>query len=99
MPSAEKDDWSDSDDESSSEVETSVLLGVPDGPVDTMDDLKDAAVSRIGGRPVRTVLVYNIHVNNLIHFLIFAKNWNWNLELLTQGFLVVERTTYSIISV
>lgn len=52
MPSHNEEDWSDSD-ESISEVETSVLLGVPDGIVEEDNDLKDAAVSRIGGYPVR----------------------------------------------
>jgi hypothetical protein len=47
------DDWSDSDQEELSDVETSVLLGVPDGPVDVEADLVDVAVSRIGGLPVR----------------------------------------------
>jgi len=47
------DDWSDSDQEELSDVETSVLLGVPDGPIDVQSDLIDAAVSRIGGLPVR----------------------------------------------
>ena len=51
MP-AQEDDWSDSDEEWS-DVETSVLLGVPDGPIDVESDLFDAAVSRIGGLPVR----------------------------------------------
>jgi hypothetical protein len=32
-----------------SDVETSVLLGVPDGPVDVEADLVDVVVSRIGG--------------------------------------------------
>ncbi|KAL4072935.1 programmed cell death protein 2 [Scleroderma yunnanense] len=45
------DDWSDSDDEVISGVETDVLLGVPDGSVDNEDDLRDVAVSRIGGHP------------------------------------------------
>lgn len=53
MPSAVEDDWSDSDEEIGSEVETAVLLGVPDGTMDAETDIKDAAVSRIGGRPVR----------------------------------------------
>jgi len=44
-------DWSDSDDEGPSGIETSVLLGVPDGPIDVPSDLSDAAVSRIGGHP------------------------------------------------
>jgi pre-rRNA-processing protein TSR4 len=52
MPSQE-DDWSDSDQEELSDVETSVLLGVADGPIDVKSDLIDAAVSRIGGLPVR----------------------------------------------
>ncbi|KAL1667913.1 programmed cell death protein 2 [Schizophyllum commune] len=51
MPARTEDDWSDSDDELSPEVETSVLLGVPDGPIDSSADIADAAVSRIGGRP------------------------------------------------
>lgn len=57
MPSIDNDDWSDSDDEVLSEVETSVLLGVPDGPIDdtAASELLDAAVSRIGGKPVRRV--------------------------------------------
>ncbi|KAI0272649.1 programmed cell death protein 2 [Gloeopeniophorella convolvens] len=45
------EDWSDSDDDNVSEVETSVLLGVPDGAIESSPDLKDAAVSRIGGHP------------------------------------------------
>lgn len=49
------DDWSDSDDEVLAEVETSVLLGVPDGSVQDMADITDAAVSRIGGFPVRFI--------------------------------------------
>jgi pre-rRNA-processing protein TSR4 len=53
------DNWSDSDEEGASDVKTSVLLGVPDGPVDTPSDLRDAAVSRIGGHPVRYLLVYS----------------------------------------
>ncbi|KAH9946508.1 programmed cell death protein 2 [Amylocystis lapponica] len=45
------DDWSDSDDEVLSDVETAVQLGVPDGPMSATADLRDAAVSRIGGIP------------------------------------------------
>lgn len=45
------DDWSDSDDEVVTGVETDVLLGVPDGSVESDNDLRDAAVSRIGGLP------------------------------------------------
>ncbi|KAF8159766.1 programmed cell death protein 2 [Crassisporium funariophilum] len=50
-PPRPDDDWSDSDDEGIGEVETSVLLGVPDGLVDVDTDVLDAAVSRIGGFP------------------------------------------------
>lgn len=57
-PPREEDDWSDSDDENLAEIETSVLLGVPDGAVEAGSELNDAAVSRIGGLPVR-VLYYN----------------------------------------
>jgi len=56
MPSIVDDDWSDSDDEIGAEVETAVLLGVPDGVMETETDIKDAAVSRIGGHPVRACL-------------------------------------------
>jgi pre-rRNA-processing protein TSR4 len=60
MASLSADDWSDSEDEVLSEVETSVLLGIPDGSLATMTDINDAAVSRIGGHPVRSVLqIYN----------------------------------------
>ncbi|KAJ7074892.1 programmed cell death protein 2 [Mycena belliarum] len=51
MPPIDDDDWSDSDEEAVSEVETSVLLGTPDGAITTAADLADAAVSRIGGHP------------------------------------------------
>ncbi len=43
---------SDSEDEGLDEVETSVLLGLPDGPIESQNDVDDAAVSRIGGYPV-----------------------------------------------
>ncbi|KAF7430584.1 hypothetical protein PC9H_006292 [Pleurotus ostreatus] len=46
-----EEDWSDSDEDDRSEVETPVLLGVPDGPIDNAADTADAAVSRIGGHP------------------------------------------------
>ncbi|KAI9440483.1 programmed cell death protein 2 [Lactarius indigo] len=51
MASPEQQDWSDSDDDDPSQVETSVLLGIPDGAIESPSDLKDAAVSRIGGLP------------------------------------------------
>ncbi|KAJ6581245.1 programmed cell death protein 2 [Mycena capillaripes] len=51
MPPIDDEDWSDSDEEVVSEVETSVLLGTPDGAITAAADLADAAVSRIGGHP------------------------------------------------
>jgi pre-rRNA-processing protein TSR4 len=54
MPPIDDEDWSDSDEEVVSEVETSVLLGTPDGAITVSADLADAAVSRIGGHPVRS---------------------------------------------
>lgn len=50
MAPKDDDEWSDSDDDVLSEMETSVLLGVPDGVIDGVD-INDAAVSRIGGHP------------------------------------------------
>lgn len=51
------DDWSDSDEEDNfTGVETDVLLGIPDGDIVNENDIVDAAVSRIGGLPVRTSL-------------------------------------------
>lgn len=55
MPQRVEDNWSDSDDDVGSDVETSVLLGIPDGVIETIADINDAAVSRIGGHPVRSI--------------------------------------------
>ncbi|OCB89971.1 hypothetical protein A7U60_g2826 [Sanghuangporus baumii] len=53
IPTKHEDDWSDSDEEDEcSDVETSVLLGIPDGEIEKQGDLDDAAVSRIGGHPL-----------------------------------------------
>ncbi|KAJ6624986.1 programmed cell death protein 2 [Mycena sp. CBHHK59/15] len=51
MPPIDDDDWSDSDEEPVAELQTSVLLGTPDGAISSATDLVDAAVSRIGGHP------------------------------------------------
>lgn len=48
-----EEDWSDSDDDELLDTVTAVQLGVPDGSLDSETDLRDAAVSRIGGLPVR----------------------------------------------
>ena len=55
MPVSTEDDWSDSDEEIGAGMETNILLGVPEGRVETDADIKDAAVSRIGGLPVRAL--------------------------------------------
>jgi pre-rRNA-processing protein TSR4 len=61
-PIRDDDNWSDSDDEDRPlGVETDVLLGIPDGKIENEDDLIDAAVSRIGGLPVRAIIVYCSH--------------------------------------
>lgn len=57
MPNAD-DDWSDSDDDIGSDVETSVLLGVSDGAIEAPGDILDAAVSRLGGHPVRCLCIH-----------------------------------------
>jgi hypothetical protein len=51
-----EDDWSDEDEELTTDVETDVLLGVPDGPIASSSDMLDVAVSRIGGTPVCSAL-------------------------------------------
>ena len=55
----DESDWSDSDEEDArSDVETNVLLGIPDGEIKSQEEINDAAVSRIGGRPVRYPVPY-----------------------------------------
>lgn len=53
MAPEQEDDWSDSDDDEVLDTVTEVQLGVPDGVLSSETDLRDAAVSRIGGLPVR----------------------------------------------
>lgn len=55
MASSTRQDWSDEEEDDVIRTETSVFLGIPDGTVDSASDLKDAAVSRIGGLPVRFI--------------------------------------------
>jgi pre-rRNA-processing protein TSR4 len=52
---APSDEFSDSDDEGPTEIQTSVLLGLPDGAITNPLDLADPAVSRMGGLPVHIV--------------------------------------------
>ena len=55
MASQREEEW-DSDEEYDDELQstttTSVLLGVPDGPIEEVGDLQDPLVSKIGGLPV-----------------------------------------------
>jgi len=68
-----EDDWSDSDEDDLSQVETSVLLGVPDGNIDVQTDVIDAAVSRIGGLPVRASPIMYYHLQNVLtYFSLFS---------------------------
>lgn len=53
MAPQHEDDWSDSDEDEGEDVVTAVQLGIPDGALESAADLRDAAVSRIGGYPVR----------------------------------------------
>lgn len=53
MAPQHQDNWSDSDDDEGEDVVTAVQLGIPDGALESAADLRDAAVSRIGGYPVR----------------------------------------------
>ncbi|KAI0065623.1 hypothetical protein BV25DRAFT_1798451 [Artomyces pyxidatus] len=87
MAPAADDDWSDSDDEGISEVETSVLLGVPDGIIESPSDLRDAAVSRIGGLPALlspAILFESSH----------CKNCAAPMELLVQMWSPFENSPY-----
>lgn len=69
MPSAEVDDtWSDSDEELEADIETSVQLGIPDGPLQSTSDISDPTVSRIGGHPVRCAFAPACTLSILIHY-------------------------------
>ena len=83
MPISTEDDWSDSDEDIVAGMETDVLLGVPDGSVETDADIKDAAVSRIGGLPVRALSLVQ-YTNNV--------SMQINLYSPFQGFLAFIRT-------
>lgn len=77
----DESDWSDSSDEEDarSDVETNVLLGIPDGEIKTQGDIDDAAVSRIGGRPVRYSVPYFYRVpvfTNCVIYLFTLLNTN-----------------------
>ena len=68
-------DWSDSDDDSLSEIETAVLLGLPDDAIEKKGDIDDAAVSRIGGYPVRRLAFIpldRVPNSNILFFIALA---------------------------
>ena len=68
-------DWSDSDDDGLSEIETAVLLGLPDDAIEKKGDIDDAAVSRIGGYPVRRLAFIpldRVPNSNILFFLALA---------------------------
>lgn len=90
MPASIEDDWSDSDEDVGAGVETDVLLGVPDGSVETDADIKDAAVSRIGGLPVRALSLVQC-TNNV--------SMQINLYLVFQGVFAFTRTSLSLLPV
>jgi pre-rRNA-processing protein TSR4 len=109
MASSTRLEWSDEDEDDATQVETSVLLGVPDGPVESASDLKDAAVSRIGGLPVRLIpnqtctsiilSIYNIHSQALLsHKVPFdssrCQHCNNSMELLVQLWAPFEDSPY-----
>lgn len=76
MPSKVEADWSDSDSDydASGDIETSVQLGLPDGSLSSLSDLRDPCVSRIGGRPVRVVLPMYYFIFNIIPQAFFPHN-------------------------
>ncbi|TFY72314.1 hypothetical protein EVG20_g694 [Dentipellis fragilis] len=83
-------DWSSSDEEATRDVETSVLLGVPDGPVETDSDLTDAAVSRIGGLPVGLIPVMSIHTE----YIDYCRQCSGPMELLVELWCPFEGSAY-----
>lgn len=60
------DEYSDSDESDAEELQTSVLLGLPDGPIHSSADLARPRVSRIGGLPVHKPFVQEslCHLSN-----------------------------------
>lgn len=84
------EDWdSDSDDDLEIEgTETSVLLGLPDGVIDDDADLRDAAVSRIGGSPALITPTEPSYTSS------FCKICNQPMELLVQLLCPFEQSPY-----
>jgi len=88
MPSSTHQTWSDSDEEDDvPQVETSVLLGIPDGAIESPSDLKDAAVSRIGGLPALLSPRVPLESSHCLH----CKN---PMELLVQLWAPLQDSPY-----
>jgi pre-rRNA-processing protein TSR4 len=109
MPSTAQQEWSDSDEDQLPQIETAVILGIPDGPVVSASDLKDAAVSRIGGVPVRftTTRICISHLMNICDLYLQAllshrvpfssshcQHCNSPMELLVQLWAPLENSLY-----
>ena len=88
MPHSDED-WSDSDDENLSQVETSVLLGVPDGTIDDEADRVDGAVSRIGGLPVRASLATLPYLRNVLTYFFPLSNIFLIAHFVVQGLITI----------
>ncbi len=84
------EDLSDSDEEDRlAGVETDVLLGIPDGSVGIENDIFDAAVSRIGGLPVRA------SPSRVIHCAEYIDHPPW-FAFAKKGTTSTQRTSVSI---
>ncbi|TDL23717.1 hypothetical protein BD410DRAFT_897332 [Rickenella mellea] len=94
MPPNVEEDWSDSDSEDLSDVETSVLLGVPDGPITATADISDAAVSRLGGHPVRYLRLYAFLTSDPPFTSSQCKICSFPMELLVQLWCPFENNAY-----
>ncbi|KAI0305953.1 programmed cell death protein 2 [Multifurca ochricompacta] len=78
---------SESDEDDFAQIETSVLLGVPDGVIKSPSDLKDAAVSRIGGLPA--LLSHKVPFDSS-----YCQNCMSPMELLVQLWAPFEDSPY-----
>ena len=65
---APSDDYSDSDESDVEDIQTNVLLGLPDGPISSTSDLVKPRISRIGGHPVYK----SFNLYSLRHLILFS---------------------------
>ena len=92
MPGRTTNDDSDWSDDEQSEIETSVLLGYPDGVISKQEDIDDAAVSRIGGHPVRLVVCLSCIFSNSNIILFFC--WSFASIFFLTGVVTIYLSTY-----